>query len=159
GCENPVKCRRKAASTLGNLPPKWNPFLNPAEEINITPNQPTTNQVRFEKDVTTRGNLKEGFRVFTDPIVWSTHPATHQDNEPGQGSHTNTIYTDGSCINNGDEDARAGGGIWYAPGDARNQAYKLPRTVEQSNNTGEAAAILLAIQNEQTDADILIKMD
>ncbi|KAF8868480.1 hypothetical protein BD779DRAFT_1460543, partial [Infundibulicybe gibba] len=67
GCENPTKCRQKAASMLNNLPPKWNPSINPVE--NAVPNQLAIDQVRFEKDVTTRGDLKEGFRVFTDPTT------------------------------------------------------------------------------------------
>ncbi|KAF8897701.1 ribonuclease H-like protein, partial [Infundibulicybe gibba] len=70
-----------------------------------------------------------------------------------------TIYTDGSCINNGDDDAQAGSGIWYAPNDARNRAHRIPKTIDQSNNTGEAAAILIAVQNEREDTNLLIKTD
>lgn len=59
-------------------------------------------------------------------------------------------------MDNGGEDARAGSGVWFADGDARNMAVRLPAHVEQSNNTGEAVAVLAvaAAVPAATDLDI-----
>ncbi|KAF8867640.1 ribonuclease H-like domain-containing protein, partial [Infundibulicybe gibba] len=78
---------------------------------------------------------------------------------PGDPPNERIIYTDGSCLNNGDEDARAGSGIWHAPDSECNKGYRLPRSIEQSNNTGEAAAVLWAVRNENPATNIIIKTD
>ncbi|KAF8896002.1 hypothetical protein BD779DRAFT_1433175, partial [Infundibulicybe gibba] len=74
GCENPPKCRRKGEATLMALPTKWNPMADPGAMEPVEPERPEEIRrnerdeiVCFNKDVTTRGSLKEGFRVFTDP--------------------------------------------------------------------------------------------
>jgi ribonuclease HI len=69
-----------------------------------------------------------------------------------------TIYTDGSCINNGQNNAQAGSSIWIAPNNPLNKALRVPGT-EQSNQTGELYAILQAIKTAPTNALILIKTD
>lgn len=69
------------------------------------------------------------------------------------------VYTDGSCKNNGDEDALAGAGVWYAPNDARNLALKIPPDLKQSNNTGELIAILAAVQQANTKETLTIHTD
>lgn len=50
------------------------------------------------------------------------------------------VYTDGSCVNNGKPNAKAGMGIYFGENDPRN----VSRHVEgkQSNNTGELGAIV-----------------
>ncbi|KAF8868992.1 RnaseH-domain-containing protein [Infundibulicybe gibba] len=87
------------------------------------------------------------------------HPAEQRTNLQDRIIRTTTIYTDGSCINNGDENAQAGSGVWYAPEDARNRAHRLPKTIQQSNNAGEAAAVLIAVQNKDENTNLLIKTD
>ena len=46
------------------------------------------------------------------------------------------IYTDGSCMNNGRADARAGSGVWFGAGDDRNASERVLGDA-QSNQTGE----------------------
>ncbi|KAF8868426.1 hypothetical protein BD779DRAFT_1378640, partial [Infundibulicybe gibba] len=81
GCKNPPKCRRKGVATLMTLPPKWNPMADLDTIEPVASEQPEEIRgnrdeiVCFNKDITTRGSLKEGFRVFTDPTVRSIHPA------------------------------------------------------------------------------------
>ncbi len=54
------------------------------------------------------------------------------------------VYIDGSCVNNGHTDAKAGYGVFFAEGDIRNE-YK--RVVgKQTNNTGELTAFIRAIE-------------
>ncbi len=70
-----------------------------------------------------------------------------------------TVYTDGSCTDNGSMEAKAGAGIWYGLNDPRNRAIRLPENLEQSNNTGELIAILAAIQDVPSEANLKINTD
>ncbi|KAH6870956.1 hypothetical protein BKA70DRAFT_1356972 [Coprinopsis sp. MPI-PUGE-AT-0042] len=53
---------------------------------------------------------------------------------------TITVYTDGSCIGNGKTNSRAGAGIFYGEGNARNKGVRVPGPAE-TNNRGEIYAI------------------
>jgi ribonuclease HI len=68
------------------------------------------------------------------------------------------VYTDGSCINNGTEEAQAGSGIWYGENDPRNRALKVPGK-EQSNQTGELYALLYVVKTTSKQDALLIKSD
>ncbi|KAJ3818263.1 ribonuclease H-like protein [Lentinula raphanica] len=52
-----------------------------------------------------------------------------------------SVYTDGSCANNGGDDAVAGAGIFAGENNPLNRAIKIPRELEQSNQTGEIVSI------------------
>lgn len=54
------------------------------------------------------------------------------------------VYTDGSCINNGQANARAGIGIYFGPDDPRNVSKRVQG--KQTNNTAELTAILNVFQ-------------
>ncbi|KAH6888950.1 ribonuclease H-like domain-containing protein, partial [Coprinopsis sp. MPI-PUGE-AT-0042] len=54
------------------------------------------------------------------------------------------IYTDGSAINNGRGKAKAGAGVFFGHGNAKNKAYRVPDN--QTNNRGEVLGILKALQ-------------
>ena len=49
------------------------------------------------------------------------------------------VYTDGSCINNGKKNAKAGMGIYFSKDNPRNYSARV--VGKQSNNTGELGAI------------------
>ena len=66
------------------------------------------------------------------------------------------IYTDGSCINNGETTACAGGGIWFSEDNEQNTSFRVPGP-NQSNNTGELHAILHAITSVPKDMALTIK--
>ena len=55
------------------------------------------------------------------------------------------IYTDGSSINNGKMNARAGVGVWFGEGDSRNLAEPLLGSL-QTNNRAELTAIMRAME-------------
>ena len=57
------------------------------------------------------------------------------------------IYTDGSCINNGKENAIAGYGVYFGVNDPRNEYKKLNNnpTYRPTNNRAELKAILVAL--------------
>ena len=73
------------------------------------------------------------------------------------------VYTDGSCINNGKENALAGIGIYFNDNDPRNVAKKISGNEKQTNNTAELTAIICAydiLENEiNQNKNILIVTD
>lgn len=60
---------------------------------------------------------------------------------------------------NGSENARAGSGLWYVNDDPRNVALRLPDSIEQTNNAGEAVAVLEAVRRAPHNALLRIKSD
>ncbi|KAI0782454.1 ribonuclease H-like protein [Irpex lacteus] len=84
--------------------------------------------------------IAEGFRVFTDPTVFKSRPGHRLARGIEVQDEAVTVYTDGSCIHNGDEDARAGSGVWFGNDDPRNIAVRVPGP-HQTNQTGEIYAV------------------
>jgi len=62
------------------------------------------------------------------------------------------VYTDGSCFNNGQPNAAAGAGVYFGDSDPRNLAEEVPG--DQTNNRGEAYAILRALQETKGPLEI-----
>lgn len=62
-----------------------------------------------------------------------------------------TVFTDGSCVNNGKQNAKCGGGIWITEDHPLNRTISMPGT-HHSNQIGELIAVLVALQsiNPQT---------
>ena len=71
---------------------------------------------------------------------------------------TLTVYTDGSCVNNGRQDARSGAGVWLKDDHPLNRAIRVPGQ-DQSNQTGELAGILVALQTVAQTAELTIVTD
>ncbi|KAH8992432.1 ribonuclease H-like protein [Lactarius akahatsu] len=69
-----------------------------------------------------------------------------------------TVYTDGSCFNNGKENARCGSGIWIEEGNDQNHALRIPGP-DQSNQVGELAAIVVALEKLPNFIKLRIKTD
>ena len=74
------------------------------------------------------------------------------------------VYIDGSCVNNGKDNAKAGYGVYFGENDERNDYGRV--LGKQSNNTGELNAIIRAIEilndenriiNIYTDSEYVIK--
>lgn len=65
------------------------------------------------------------------------------------------IYTDGACINNGKNYAKAGIGIYFGKNDPRNVSKRIDG--KQTNNTAELKAILEALRI--LDKEIKDKID
>ena len=59
------------------------------------------------------------------------------------------VYTDGSCINNGKNNAKAGIGIYFGENDTRNVSERI--TGKQTNNTAELSAIIKVYYQIETD--------
>src|SRR5204862_1234654 len=96
------------------------------------------------------------FRIFTTDKE-NDHIPTHREAQTTHLEDT-VINTDGSCINNGQEDAQAGSGIWYGENDPRNTALRVPGKI-QSKQTGELYAILHVAKTVPKEAPLTIKSD
>lgn len=59
------------------------------------------------------------------------------------------VYTDGACSNNGRANARAGLGVYFSAGDARNLSKSV--VGKQTNNTAELSAVVEAYYLIQED--------
>ncbi|KAJ3879891.1 ribonuclease H-like domain-containing protein, partial [Lentinula edodes] len=68
------------------------------------------------------------------------------------------IYTDGSCANVGQPNARAGSGVFFGnPSHSLNTMARV--TGKQTNNRGELLAVLIAIQKSHTKRRLEIFSD
>ncbi|KAF5376901.1 hypothetical protein D9615_007206 [Tricholomella constricta] len=166
GCINPDKCKKSGRKCLSALSAKWNPRIDhnlqavPREEPDDRgpENENSNDPIVFKQNYVTEGSFVNGLRVFVDKGTKSNVPAT-QATDNSDSNLEIKVWTDGSCSANGNENAQAGSGLWYGANDERNMAVKLPPDIEQSNNTGEAIAILLAAQNAPLDATLHIFSD
>ncbi|EPQ50338.1 ribonuclease H-like protein [Gloeophyllum trabeum ATCC 11539] len=69
-----------------------------------------------------------------------------------------TVYTDGSCEDNGKLTARAGSGIYIKPDHPNNRAIRVPGPL-QSNQVGELVAVIAALQDIPPFVPITIATD
>ena len=65
------------------------------------------------------------------------------------------VYIDGSCVNNGKENARAGYGVYFKENDTKNEYGRVEG--KQTNNTGELTGIIRALEI-LSDVDIRINI-
>ena len=104
-------------------------------------------KILFDPLLTAKHNINESFRVFTDPTKISEEPAWRLQN-PRQGGLPDppiTVHTDRSCINNRKQNAACCAGVWFDDNHPLNRAIQVPGP-DQSNQTGELAAIVVALQ-------------
>ncbi|KAG2037249.1 hypothetical protein BDR03DRAFT_864415 [Suillus americanus] len=158
GCKNPHRCIQSASAILTKITPKFSPLNTPpADNLTLThccieKNTRAISQhqgdIVFDPSVTAKSSLTECFRIFNNTKNSTQQPA-HCLQRPGRGRGTQErsieIFTDGSCLNNGKENARCGSGIWLGENNNQNKALRVPGS-PQSNQAGELAAILLGIQ-------------
>ena len=165
GCQNPHKCASTAEAILIQLAQKYNPNDRPRKddltlthrwkEKNARANVENGDELIFNPSVTTNTNLADCFRIF--PL----HPTPHTPAlRPPQETPTvpMTVFTDGSCLHNGRHNAICGAGIWISAGHPLNREIRVPGH-EQSNQTGEIAAITVALQTVPPSVDLTIVTD
>lgn len=165
-CENPHKCALNANKLLLGLSAKLNPAVarqkddltltHHREEKNARANIGRGDEITFNPSVTTRTSLEDCFRIFPT-IPASFLPASRPI--PQEPPHAPiTVYTDGSCENNGSTNAKSGAGIWAGDTHPLNRAIRVPGP-HQSNQIGELAAILVTLQISPKTADLTIITD
>lgn len=114
----------------------------------------------FVKTIHRYMSLKKSFRVFANDKNEMTNKERMNRNSQHEAENLRPkieplqwirAYTDGFCENNGYENARVEAVIWYGDKDLQNTATKVPLHLKQSNNTGEALAILIATNQTNTN--------
>ncbi|KZT18632.1 hypothetical protein NEOLEDRAFT_1079750, partial [Neolentinus lepideus HHB14362 ss-1] len=155
GCKNPHKCALAAHTILNSLSPKTNPTSRPpSDDLTLTHRRLEKNRqahrergaIIFDPSMTARTSLAECFRIFVDPDSVPPTPAYRlQHPTPGISLEPNrlTVYTDGSCSNNGKANARAGSGIYVSASSPYNRAIRVDGP-DQSNQVGELVAVIVA---------------
>ncbi|KAJ6569129.1 hypothetical protein B0H19DRAFT_937847, partial [Mycena capillaripes] len=143
-CKNPHGCYCKARELLDALEEKWDPREPQPEDYETELGQQggeDEDTVVFDPRITTSGTIADTFRIFTNDS-----PRNLRDIAPDSRhvADANTekivVYTDGSAINNGRENSRAGAGIYFGEDDPRNRSIRIPESVGSSNNVGEMVA-------------------
>lgn len=71
------------------------------------------------------------------------------------------VYTDGSCLSNGNSDAKAAIGVYFGPQSPYNITRPLPKGYSPSNNTAEIVASIEAIKlcRQQSKLRVEIRTD
>jgi ribonuclease HI len=119
GCTHPNKCLETAKMLLNTLAPKWRPKSRQEHEERMAYVPPMAAGVHNGgvKVNTTREatDLGRSIRIFTvkENLVDATALQTITDEEKPDTELV--VYTDGSCINNSTDEAKAGCGVWYGP--------------------------------------------
>jgi ribonuclease HI len=167
GCQNPIACRRNADGKLGLIHINWNPKHRAAKRSwEIDENKPQEEEPPGETQSTNlvrvpRAEINDDpyvhVRVFTSGRKDICIPQVDTRDRPRNETVT-TLYTDSSSLENGQEGARAGSGVWYGPEDCRNKAVRLPEPLT-TNNAAELAAVLVVIQDNKEVGKLIIKSD
>jgi ribonuclease HI len=163
GCKNPDRCYGKARDLLDALEEKWDPREPQPEdyENEEDPGEETNEETFvFDAKVTTHGTIADTFRIFTNATPKNLHsiaPDTRHSPDPNEDPIE--AYTDGSAMNNGGENARAGAGIYFGDNDPRNRAIRIPDKLRPSNNVGELVAIKETIEACPKDVPLAIHSD
>ncbi|KAF8059613.1 hypothetical protein FPV67DRAFT_1373029, partial [Lyophyllum atratum] len=131
GCLHPHDCCEKAKQLLQFLPPKWNPTTAPNEETRVPGDSNDSEWIVFQRGLVTSGPLADIFRIFTSGRTVgglpTLSPPTNSDRE--------------LCINNGDDDAQAGAGVFCEADHPLNRSIKVPAAFVQSNQSAEMLAL------------------
>ncbi|KAJ3749695.1 hypothetical protein DFH05DRAFT_1457443 [Lentinula detonsa] len=117
------------------LAPKWNPLVEQPNDEKWEPNECPENGVTFKNRITTKGTLADAFRIFTEGTTTNNLPDQHPQGK--EDINEVIIYTDGSCTNNGNDDAKAGAGIFCPSNEDLNRAIRLPNDIPQTNQSDE----------------------
>ena len=166
GCKHPHKCATIANSLVTGLSQKLNPAVpRQSNNLTLTHHRLEKNkkadiskgdETTFDPSVTTRTSLADCFRVSIPHPPSELLALCHQSRDDPLPPLT--IYTDGSCINNGLLNAKCGAGLWIENEHPLNRAIRVPGPL-QSNQVGELAAILVAAQSAPQAAELTIITD
>ena len=173
GCENPQRCALEAQSRIGRITPKLHPLRLPNQDnLSLTKRRKEKNQqleideenedqgITFDPSVTEKTDLSECFRIFVDPDKVKNIPAERRPAPTGiiMQDEEIVVYTDGSCLNNGKLNARSGSRIWLEENSQQNRAIRVPGP-DQSNQIGEIAAVVVALEKLPNYIPLTIKTD
>jgi ribonuclease HI len=157
GCENPIACINEAKRILDGLPPDWDPRRIPARTADGEVDSSETFTFKAPEEPV---KPAEAYRVtFTTEEPRVTLHLPRRQTEEYEWPNLVTVYTDGSCKDNGFENARAGSGIFFGHGHPKNKALRLPQMVNRSNQAAEVLAVIEAMRIVGDKSDIRIISD
>lgn len=114
--------------------------------------------ITFDPSLRASLPLATSFRVFGEETDL-TRPLPRRPPRPfAVQTEETTIYTDGSCRENGATSTTAGSGLWYGRNDDRNAAARVPGR-EVSNQIAELYAVNLAVYRTPPFAPLNIVSD
>ncbi|KAK1216048.1 hypothetical protein PQX77_021325 [Marasmius sp. AFHP31] len=161
GCKHPNWCATRAKKLLDLLPEKWDPREIPYEDDEVIEGE--KDWTTFEPGTITAKNLGETIRIFDNRDKEDKSEKIPRFARIDRLRLTRQIpqraATDGSCINNGFDNARAGAGVYFRENDPKNKSVRLPKDLEQTNQTGELIAIKLAVESADPDEELWIETD
>lgn len=91
---------------------------------------------KFDNKIDAENFVKNGWKKS---LIKKCNQILKDEDEINEFKPEIIVFTDGSCINNGKPNAKAGYGIYFGENDSRNISKKIEG--KQSNNTGELTAI------------------
>jgi len=141
---------------LNLIPPKHNPmkqdlpdrmFLTRSWKLQNERARQNNGKLIFDLMITCKDSLAECFRIFTDPEKSSTNMTRrYRHRGPTPCCEEITIYTDGTCMNNGKKNAQCSSRVWFGHKDPRNKAVRIPGK-SQSNQVAKIATIIIALES------------
>ena len=154
---------------MDRISPKLNPKRRPyRDNLSLTHRRREKNataiieggDITFDPSITVKSDLADCFRIMVNPEKVSNVPAERQPPPRGIAIQEEemTIYTDGSCTNNGKLNAKCGGGIWAGRDSNLNSHLSIPGPT-QSNQVGELAAVVRALELAPSYAPLTIVTD
>ena len=160
GCTHPNRCLKTTRKLLEALAPRWRPKDQETQE-NENINTPIAANENISEGITVitareETNRRESIRIFTDREDLLNASVLEEQTNKTHPTTELIIYTDGSCVNNGTEEAKAGSRVWYGAQDPQNTAIRVPGK-KQSNQIGELVAILHAVKTAPANRPIRIK--
>ncbi|KAF9489155.1 hypothetical protein BDN71DRAFT_1435606 [Pleurotus eryngii] len=115
----------------------------------------------FQPQTIMARSLQEAFRVFTEGDSYSLLPgvAPRAAGNILDGVCTVHLATDSSCKDQGEKTVKAGVEVFYAEGDPRNSAIRVPSTISQTNQVVEMLALHKAIRTNLSEDMLKIESD
>ena len=166
GCKNPSACYNAAERILATVPPELDPYEGsdpPPYPLNDLLDNLKKHAVNDEERIKIfhhlplpETNLYQNMRIFSPPEQPTQDPPPPLPSTPPLDI---TIYTDGSCRNNGETDASAGFGLWYGPNNPKNIGLRVHPDAPQTNNIAEMPAIHHSTSSNPPNHRLHIKTD
>lgn len=152
GCRNPHRCAIAAEKAVNDLKMMWLPTRPGNEDgLTLTRNRILQNRtaradhgrIAFDPSLANRTPLANVFRAFVKHQLPDKMPALRVPRPYQVDGAEVEVYTDGSCVRNGFENAAAGSGVWFGEEDHRNEGVRVPYD-EQTNQVAEMYAVAVA---------------
>jgi len=157
-CENEKNCESMISNLLNKLPEIIDPVRNTPRKDNLdhTPGRKEKykkankkkDNIRFNPDITEREDPRNAIRIFRKRINYKKRKTkTSEITKPAYRNQERTkktieIYTDGSCTQNGMENAKCGAGIWINDNNSENKAVNI----QEGNKTNQRAELIAIIE-------------